>query len=53
VEGLPKEQFIVAVDEAEAYKKAHAKYGNTAAAGGIGGSLRLQQEEDVLDTWFR
>jgi len=35
--------FIVAFDEAEAKTKAQAKYGN---------DIKLQQDPDVLDTWF-
>ncbi len=35
--------FIVAKNEAEAWEKAKAKYGD---------DIRLQQDPDVLDTWF-
>ena len=38
-----EEQFIVAKTEAEAYEMARAKYGN---------DVQIEQDPDVLDTWF-
>eukprot|EP00850_Spirogloea_muscicola_P001167 SM000004S15037 [mRNA] locus=s4:974460:982270:+ [translate_table: standard] len=38
-----EEQFVVARDEAEAYRKAEQKFGK---------GVRLRQDPDVLDTWF-
>jgi valyl-tRNA synthetase len=39
--------FVVAETEAEAHKAYEEKHGGLSSA-----SLRLQQDEDVLDTWF-
>ncbi len=49
VENRSEEEYIVARTEREAYEKARQKYPADAAAG----TLRLRQEDDVLDTWFR
>ncbi|MEB3317886.1 MAG: valine--tRNA ligase [Cyanobacteriota bacterium] len=42
--------YVVARDEAEARRKAAAAYGAAHAAAGR--ELRLEQDPDVLDTWF-
>jgi valyl-tRNA synthetase len=43
-DGSNQVPFVVARSEAEAYVQARAKYGENVA---------LEQDEDVLDTWFR
>jgi valyl-tRNA synthetase len=42
--------YLVAENEAEALAQAQAQYGAAAAAAGR--ELRLEQDPDVLDTWF-
>jgi valyl-tRNA synthetase len=42
--------YVVARDEAEAWAKALAQYGSAYAAAGR--ALQLEQDPDVLDTWF-
>jgi len=42
--------YVVARDEAEARAKAEAQYG--AASEAAGRALQLEQDPDVLDTWF-
>ena len=42
--------YVVARDEAEAWVKAEARFGAEARAAGR--HLRLEQDPDVLDTWF-
>jgi valyl-tRNA synthetase len=42
--------YVVARDEAEAWAKALAQYGSAYAA--VGRALQLEQDPDVLDTWF-
>ena len=42
--------YLVAENEAEALAQAEAQYGDAAAAAGR--ELRLEQDPDVLDTWF-
>ncbi len=42
--------YVVARDEAEAWLKAAAQFG--AASEGAGRALQLEQDPDVLDTWF-
>ena len=42
--------YLVAENEAEAWAQAQAQYGAAAAAAGR--ELRLEQDPDVLDTWF-
>eukprot|EP01018_Ginkgo_biloba_P010493 Gb_39267 [translate_table: standard] len=44
VKGREEEgEYIVACDEADAYRKAYIKYGE---------NVQLEQDPDVLDTWF-
>jgi valyl-tRNA synthetase len=42
VEGV-EEQYVVARSEESAYEKARSMYGDT---------VKLEQDPDVLDTWF-
>eukprot|EP00924_Labyrinthula_sp_SR-Ha-C_P014164 snap_masked-scaffold_72-processed-gene-0.19-mRNA-1 protein AED:0.02 eAED:0.02 QI:0/-1/0/1/-1/1/1/0/1066 len=43
LEGYNEDQWIIAEDEAEALKEAKAKYGS---------NVKIEQDPDVLDTWF-